>query len=245
MVLGTSPEMDLVAASAAAAILAMKLDNLMLTDAVKQSTQQGELLAVRGRLEAAARRSAVEQLESAAMALGSGARGRQRNGLAGSLDLDRGRQLLEDSRQELARTEQVIRGLDTARGGLAARLRAVARASSRPSMQVDVKPSSPGVSCAPEDAGRVAVAVRDLLDLAAACRASYVAISVGSDAGGCVVEVRADGRLALAAGPTGANAYQVIRSASRALEPSAAKVQLTNEGSWFTIWIRIPAREHR
>ena len=129
--------------------------------------------------------------------------------------------------------------LATGRGGLATKLRSLARAMNRPTLQVEVRAGVVDAAMRPAQASQIVTAVREVIGLASACRASYVLITVKSDASGVMVEVRADGRLALATGVVGPSSYHVIRTLARDLEPRGTRVELDNDGAWFTVRFRM------
>jgi len=90
---------------------------------------------------------------------------------------------------------------------------------------------------------RMLLAVREIIALAHATRAARVIIRLAERDGTVIVEVKADGRLSLATGTNGPNAYNIVRSVQRELEATGTRVDLDNDGSWFTVRFVARARE--
>jgi hypothetical protein len=77
--------------------------------------------------------------------------------------------------------------------------------------------------------------VREILALAHTTRAARAVVRLADRDGTVIIEVKAGGRLSLATGTNGPNAYNVVRSVQRELEATGTRVDLDNDGSWFTV----------
>src|SRR6476646_762607 len=106
---------------------------------------------------------------------------------------------------------------------------------SRPGTSVEVRTERGAGRSEPANAMQIVLAVREVICLAHATRAAHVMIRVADRDGTSIVEVKADGRLSLATGTNGPSAYNIIRSVQRDLEPAGTRVDMSNDGSWFTI----------
>lgn len=232
-----SADTDLDALQQAATTVATLFERLLGRAELIAKRSAWDVARAQSRLEAVARRTALEYLDLANAALGPRDANLPRNGIRTVADLPRATEHIVNARAELTATEDVLLNLANVRGGLGPKLRALARAMSRPSMRIDVKASGLGTAEPPETM-RLIVGVREVLGLATAARASYVVIKVRFEPPGPLVEVRADGRLSLASGAVGPSSYHVVRTLQRDLEAYGTRVELDNDGNWFTVRFR-------
>jgi len=239
LVVRASAETSVEALEHIAAIVAGLLDARIMRAELGLQRQAYDNIVARSRLEAAARRSTLEHLDRAMSSLGPSDAQAHRNGVRTAVDTARLTESLGNARAELTSTQDVLINLANVRGGLSARLKALSRAMARPAMRVEVKATGVGTA-EPPGTTQLVVGVREVIGLASAARSSRVMIRLRQEPHALVVDVRADGRLALASGPVGPSSYHVVRTLQRDLEAYGAQVSLDNDGSWFTVRFLLP-----
>jgi transcriptional regulator with GAF, ATPase, and Fis domain len=239
LVVRTSSETSVDALEHIAAIVAGLLDARILRAELSMQRQAYDNIVARSRLEAAGRRSTLEHLDRAMSSIGPSDAQAHRNGVRTGMDTARLAESLGSARAELTSTQDVLINLANVRGGLSARLKALSRAMARPTMRVDVKATGVGTA-EPPGTTQLVVGVREVIGLASAARSSRVLIRLRQEPNALVLDVRADGRLALASGPVGPSSYHVVRTLQRDLEAYGVQVSLDNDGSWFTVRFRLP-----
>ena len=102
-------------------------------------------------------------------------------------------------------------------------------------MTVEVRTERGAGRLEPVNAMQLVLAVRAIIALAHATRAAHVIVRLADMDGAPIVEVKADGRLSLATGTNGPSAYNIVRSLQRELESTGTRVDMSNDGSWFTV----------
>jgi transcriptional regulator with GAF, ATPase, and Fis domain len=241
MALRISHLTDLDALHAVAAAVADRLGLFVVRAQLQEQASTAEAADAREQLERSARLAAARMLDSALSRIAGNSPATTRNGsvhpaLAAELT-----QILAVAKGELSNLDEVLLRLDTGRGGLGIKLRALARSMNRPGTTVEVRTQRGAAGVEPPHAMQLLLAVREIIALAHATRAARVVIRLADRDGTVIVEVKADGRLSLATGTNGPNAYNIVRSVQRELEATGTRVDLDNDGSWFTV--RFVARQ--
>lgn len=234
---------DLDALQAVAGAVADRLALAVVRAQLQEQASRAEAAGAREQLERSARLAASRMLDSALSRIAGSSPAATRNGSvhpAMAADLTH---ILATAKGELANLEEVLLRLDTGRPGLGTKLRAVARSMSRPGTTVEVRTERGAGRVEPPHAMGMLLAVREIIALAHATRAARVIIRLAERDGTVIVEVKADGRLSLATGTNGPNAYNVVRSVQRELEATGTRVDLDNDGSWFTVRFVARARD--
>jgi hypothetical protein len=240
LVVRASTDTDVDTLEHIALLVAGLLESRVLRAELTLQRQAYDNVVARSRLEAAARRSTLEHLDRAAASLGTRESQAKRDGVRPNIDTARLTDSLGNARAELTSTQDVLLNLANVRGGLSARLRALSKAMTRPTMRIEVKASTGVGTIEPPGTTQLVVGVREVIGLASAARSSRVLIRLRQEGNVLLVDVRCDGRLALASGPVGPSSYHVVRTLQRDLEAYGAQVALDNDGSWFTVRFRLP-----
>ncbi|MDQ1686365.1 MAG: hypothetical protein QOC82_3102 [Frankiaceae bacterium] len=236
MVLRVTDDSDLDALQHASALLGPVVEAALLRRELEEQRQRADALADRTRLEAKSRTTALERLDTALSLTKVGADGPARNGMQRGVDLARVQELLRDATVDLAGAQSAA--VWSTRPSLVGKLRALARGVGRPDFAVVVRAAAGTGELEPPHASALVMAVHELLRLAALVRASQVVVRVDRDASGLVVEVRANGRLALADRLGEAAPHVTLRALQRELEHVGTRVELSNGGTWFVVRMR-------
>ena len=77
-----------------------------------------------------------------------------------------------------------------------------------------------------------------MVELASATRSEHLVITLREEAGDVVLDCRSDGRLTAATDPSGPTSYRIVRGLQRELEAVGVRVELDNDGSWFSVRLR-------
>jgi hypothetical protein len=238
MVVRVTAESDLDALRHAGALLGPVVETALLRRELEEQRHRAETLADRARAEAKSRTAALERLNTALTLTKASDPASARNGVRRGVDVARVQELVRDATLELASAQSAASW--STRPGLVGKLRALARGVARPDFAVVVRAASGLGDIEPPHASALVAATHDVLRLAAVVRASQVVVRVASDAGGVMVEVRANGRLALADRLGEAAPHVTLRALQRELEQVGTKVELSNGGTWFVVRMRTP-----
>jgi hypothetical protein len=234
MALRISHLTDLDALSAVADAVADRLALVVVRAQLKERASAAEAATAREQLERSARMSAARMHDSALSRIAASP-ATARNGSVHPAVAAEVMQILAGAKGELSNLDDVLLRLDADRPGLGAKLRALARSMSRPGTTIEVRTDRGSGKVEPPHAMQLLLAVREIITLAHATRAARVVVRLADRDGAVVVEVKADGRLSLATGGNGPNAYNIVRSVQRDLEATGTRVDLDNDGSWFTV----------
>ena len=226
---------DLDALQAVAAAVADRLALVVIRSQLKEQESAAEAAAAREQLERSARLAASHMLDSAMSRMAGNSPVATRNGTVHPALAAEVTRILAGAKGELSNLDDVLLQLETTRPGLGVKLRALARSMQRAGTTIEVRTEKGAGRTEPPHAMQLLLAVREVIGLAHATRAARVVIRLADRDGTVIVEVKADGRLSLATGTNGPNAYNVVRSVQRELEATGTRVSLDNDGSWFTV----------
>jgi hypothetical protein len=235
MALRLSRLTDLDALHAVAAAVADRLALVVVRAQLAEQAGAAEAAGAREQLERGARLAAARMLDAALAAMAGSSPAATRNGSVHPAVAGEVTRILGGAKSELSGLDHVLLQLDTGRPGLGIKLRALARSMSRPGTTVEVRTERGAGRTELPHAMPLLLAVREVIQLAHATRAARVVVRLTERDGTVTVEVRADGRLSLATGAGGPNAYNVVRSVQRELEATGTQVHLDNDGVWFTV----------
>jgi len=236
MVVRVTPESDLEALGHASALLGPIVEAALLRRDLDEQRHRADVLADRMRLEAKSRTTAIERLDTALTLTKASSSEPARNGVHRGVDIARVQELVRDASSDLAGAQSAASW--SSRPGLVGKLRALARDVARPDFSVVVRAATGIGELEPPHASALVIAVHDVLRLAAVVRASQVVVRVDSEASGVVLEVRANGRLALGDRLGGAAPHVTLRTMQRELEQVGTRVELSNGGTWFVVRMR-------
>jgi hypothetical protein len=206
-----------------------------LREELRHQADVAQAATAREQLERSARLSASRMLDAAMSTIAAGSPASMRNGAVHPAVAAHVNGILAEAKGELSALEDVLLQLDTGRAGLGPKLRALAKSMTRPGTTVEVRAERGAGRPEPPNAMQIVLAVREVVTLACATRAARVIIRLADRGGTSIVEVKADGRLSLATGTNGPSAYNMVRSVQRELEPTGTRVDMSNDGSWFTV----------
>ena len=235
MALRISHLTDLDALQAVASAVADRLALVAVRTQLQEQQAAAEAAGAREQLERSARLSASRMLDSALSRIAGNSPAANRNGSvhpALAADITR---ILAGAKGELSGLDDVLLQMEATRPGLGIKLRALARSMQRAGTTIEVRTERGAGRVEPPHAMQLLLAVREIIALAHATRAARVVIRLADREGTVIVEVKADGRLSLATGTNGPNAYNIVRSVQRELEATGTRVDLDNDGSWFTV----------
>ena len=243
MALRISPLTDLDALHAVAGAVADRLALIVVRAHLQEQASAAEAAGAREQLERSARLAASRMLDSAISRIAGSSPTAMRNGAVHPALAAEVSRILAGAKSELSSLDDVLLQLETGRPGLGLKLRALARSMNRPGTTIEVRTERGAGRVEPPHAMQLMLAVREIIALAHATRAARVVIRLADREGTVIVEVKADGRLSLATGTNGPNAYNVVRSVQRELEATGTRVDLDNDGSWFTVRFVSRARQ--
>ena len=235
VVLRVSPATDMDVVRSVAVAVAQRIAVRGLRADLRDQAGVAEAATAREQLERSARLSASRMLDSAMSTIAGGTPTSARNGAVHPAIASHVNGILADAKGELSALDDVLLQLDTGRPGLGPKLRALARSMNRPGTTVEVRTERGAGRVEPVNAMQIVLAVREVITLAVATRAARVLIRLADRDGTSIVEVKADGRLSLATGTNGPSAYNIVRSVQRELERTGTRVDMSNDGSWFTV----------
>ena len=235
MALRISQLTDLDALHVVAAVVADRLQLVVVRAQLHEQASAAEAADAREQLERAARLAAARMLDSALSRIAGNSPTAARNGSVHPALAAEVTRILSGAKNELSSLDDVLLRLDTGRPGLGAKLRALAKSMNRPGTTIEVRTERGAGRIEPPHAMQLLLAVREVIALAHSTRAARVLIRLADRDGTVIVEVKADGRLSLATGTNGPNAYNIVRSVQRELEATGTRVDLSNDGSWFTV----------
>ncbi|MDQ1748787.1 MAG: hypothetical protein QOD07_3050 [Frankiaceae bacterium] len=237
MLLRVTPESDLEALQHASALIGPVVETALLRRELDEHRQRAEAMGDRIRVEAKSRTTALERLETALTLTRAAGAEPARNGVNRAVDVARVQELVRNASLELAGAQSAAAAWST-RAGLVGKLRALARSVARPEFSVSVRAAAGIADVEPPQSSALVLAVHEVLRLAAVVRASQVVVRVNSDAGELTVEVRANGRLALADRLGDAAPHVTLRALQRDLEQVGTRVELSNGGTSFVVRLR-------
>jgi hypothetical protein len=235
MALRISHTSDMDAVRAVAAAVAQRIAVRGLRAEVHEHAGVAATATAREHLVRSARLSASRMLDAAMSTIAGGSPASVRNGAMHPAVAAHVNGILADAKGELSGLEDMLLRLDSGRQGLGPRLRALARSMGRAGMTVEVRTERGAGRLEPVNAMQLVLAVRAIIALAHATRAARVIVRLADMDGAPIVEVKADGRLSLATGINGPSAYNIVRSLQRELESTGTRVDMSNDGSWFTV----------
>ena len=239
MVVRVTAESDLDALGHAGALLGPIVEAAVLRRELDEQRQRATALEQRMGVDTKSRRVAAEQLEAALDTIRLGVSGAQaQNGVHRGVDVARVQDLVRDATTELTSAQQVAHAAWSARSGFVAKLRTLARGVSRPDFDVVVRSQNGTADVDVPHAAALVLATHEVLRLASTVRASQVVLRVNRDGDRLTIEVRANGRLALADGLGHGASHVQLRAIQRQLEPLGTRVELSNGGTWFVVKLR-------
>jgi hypothetical protein len=229
---------DLEALRHAGALLGPVVEAAALRRELDEHRQRADALEERLRVEAKSFRTAAERLDTAMAMLRVGPGTPGQNGVHRGVDVSRIQELVRDATIELTSTQQASAAAWSSRSSFVGKVRALARGVSRPDFEVVVRAVGGVADLDVPHAAALVLATHEVLRLASVVRASQAVVRIGHDLDRLTVEVRANGRLALADGLGATAAHVLLRDVQRQLEPLGARVELSNGGTWFAVKLR-------
>lgn len=238
LIVRVSPSTSIETLQQFGALLGPVIEAAILRRELDDQRRRNEELEERLRLEGTSRVAALERLDTASALTRGGRVPGGRNGMPRADELSRVHEMVREATQELAVAHNVSAAAWTVRRGLVGKMRALARGASRPGFAVVVRATAGVGDIEPANSTSLVLATHDILRLAAVTRASQVVIRITRDGASLVVEIRADGRLALADGLGGTASHVLLRTLQRQLEPVGVRIELNNGGTSFVVRLR-------
>jgi len=238
MVVRVTAASDLDTLRHVSAMLGPVVEAALLRRELDEQRQRAAALEQRLRVDAKSRRLAVEQLEAATDLMRVDPNAQAQNGVRRGVDVGRVHELVRDATIELTSTQRASAAAWSGRASFVAKLRALCRGVSRPDFEVVVRALGGVAELDAAHASALVLAVHDIVRLASVVRASQVVVRVASDCGRLTIEIRANGRLALADRLGGTASHVLLRDLQRQLEPMDTKVELSNGGTSFVVRLR-------